>query len=163
MVVMIVACGGSPAPVQPGAEGVQTVPSEGREHVPEGSAIQYKHKPPTSGPHYPVAARYGVYPEVIPEGYWVHNLEHGAIVVLYRCPEGQETCPDVVKQLQQLYQAAAPGKYGEVKLVASQYPALKTPFATLAWTHIRELDRYDQARMLDFYREFLDKGPEDVP
>jgi hypothetical protein len=60
------------------------VPNEGWTHVPEGSAISYRNNPPASGPHYPVWLRYQEYASPMERGYYVHNLEHGAIVMLYR-------------------------------------------------------------------------------
>src|SRR6185503_14272787 len=60
------ACGGespsappTPAPtVAPGMPPVTTVASEGWNHVPEGSTVNYVANPPASGPHYPVWGRY---------------------------------------------------------------------------------------------------------
>ena len=79
----------------------QTVPVEAADHVPEGTQITWKSRPPSSGPHYPVwSQKYGVLEEGLAPGYWVHNLEHGAVAVLYNCPDG---CPDIVQQLKDLY------------------------------------------------------------
>jgi len=141
----------------------RAVPDEGGGHVAEGTDVAYKSDPPTSGPHYGRVPDYNVYTDVVPPEYWVHNLEHGAIVVLYKCPQGKQECPEVTTQLQQLYQAAPPSKYGNVKMVATQYPTLRTPLAVLAWNRIDELQAFDQERMLTFYRAHVDKGPEDVP
>lgn len=69
-----------PTPSTPGI----AVPNEGWAHVPEGSAILYRNNPPASGSHYPVWLRYQEYSEPMARGYWVHNLEHGGIVFLYR-------------------------------------------------------------------------------
>jgi hypothetical protein len=60
------------------------VPSEGWVHVAEGSAVTYRSNPPASGPHYPVWLRYQGYTTAAARPYWVHNLEHGAIVFLHR-------------------------------------------------------------------------------
>ena len=82
-------CGGSgttsnPEPPPTGPAVGTPVPNEGWVHVTEGSVINYQHNPPASGPHYPVWLRYQEYTTVQARGYWVHNLEHGAIVFLYR-------------------------------------------------------------------------------
>ena len=66
----------------------------GRTHVIVGSSVTYEFCPPTSGSHYNAPGS-GPIPDLfyaqdqatVPEG-WVHNMEHGAMVVLYRCPEG---------------------------------------------------------------------------
>lgn len=131
--------------------------------MPEGTPIDYANEPPTSGKHYPVWAEYGAYQEVIPAPYFVHNLEHGAIVVLYRCPDGGATCPEVVSLLEEVYAAAPPGKYGEVKMVVTRYPDLETPYAVLAWNRSLPLREHDEEAILEFYRAWVDRGPEDVP
>jgi hypothetical protein len=79
--------GGSPVngPSDPTCPAVVTpVPNEGWSHVPEGSVVSYRANPPASGPHYPVWARYQEHAVAVARPYWVHNLEHGAIVFLYR-------------------------------------------------------------------------------
>src|SRR4029078_2343710 len=40
--------------------------------------------PPTSRPHFPVPAVYGEYDSPLKPAQFVHNLEHGAVFVLYR-------------------------------------------------------------------------------
>src|SRR5438309_1483095 len=85
------ACG-APAPSRCGPPG-EAVPNEGWTHVPEGSAIAYRHNPPASGPHYPVWARYRIHAQVVPRGYWVHDLEHGALVLLYRPDASPDSSP----------------------------------------------------------------------
>ncbi len=55
----------------------------------------YAYCPPASGPHYnnpgidgPIPAKfYGPDDGTRPEG-WIHNLEHGAVVILYNCKHG---------------------------------------------------------------------------
>ena len=160
--LMLASCGGPDNP--PGSAAlVAAVPIQASTHVPVGSQIAYQQQPSTSGPHYPVTADNGIYTDVVPEAYWVHNLEHGAIVALYRRPTGQEQCPDVSNRLQTLMEAAPPSeRWGVVKMVGSQYPALTTPYALLAWGRIMPLDEYNQDRMLEFHRQYVDKGPEDV-
>ena len=76
------------------------IDDEGRLHVPVGTATEYENVPPASGPHYPITAPYGVYEEPVEEGLWVHNLEHGAIALLYRC---QTDCDEVVPQMEAIY------------------------------------------------------------
>jgi hypothetical protein len=55
-------------------------------HVPNGSPITWNSNPPSSGPHYNMWARWGqTYTTPLDRGNWVHNLEHGGIVVTYNC------------------------------------------------------------------------------
>lgn len=56
--------------------------NKGSEHV-EGD-VEYKDNPPTSGNHNAVPLDWGIYEEESPSEKWVHNLEHGHVVVLYK-------------------------------------------------------------------------------
>lgn len=141
----------------PGAE----APTYGAEHVPEGTEIAYERIPPSSGTHWPRWANYGVYEEPLPEGLWVHNLEHGAIVVLYNCPQG---CPDLVGQLREAYNSLPPSRtFGTVKLVATSYPKLQQRLAYLAWGREYLADEYKRDELVRFYQAYMDKGPERAP
>lgn len=133
------------------------MPEEGREHVPEGTPISYRNSPPTSGPHYLRTVRWEVYDVPVPEGYWVHNLEHGDVVILYYCPQG---CPELVSQLKELFRSLAKGKPEALKLVVTPYPNLKTRLAVLAWNWIDELEEFDRERLLRFYQAHVGQGPE---
>jgi hypothetical protein len=137
------------------------VPDEGRNHIPDTQQPQYTHYPPASGPHYDAPANWGAYDQALPEGRWVHNLEHGGVVILYKCPSG---CPDLVKQLNDFYAAAPQSKaWKEVKLVVTPYDHMEHQLAIVAWDWIDEMDSFDSARLLKFYNAHLDRGPEDVP
>ncbi|MEK7188868.1 MAG: DUF3105 domain-containing protein [Patescibacteria group bacterium] len=57
----------------------------GREHVPDGTQVNYNSNPPTSGSHYGDWTRAGVYGQPISDGHLVHSLEHGYVVISYNC------------------------------------------------------------------------------
>jgi hypothetical protein len=136
------------------------MPDEGQQHISVGTPAKYGHYPPTSGPHWPRVASWGVHEEELPPEIWVHNLEHGGVVILYRC---ELPCPDLVRQLEEVYRTFPGSKYGHVKLVITPYPRLRTRLAILAWTWIDEMMALDRERLLRFYQAHVDKGPEDVP
>ena len=83
------------------AQGRQ-MPDEGQAHIPNDRAGVYKAPyPPTSGQHWGNTwAEWEMYGDPIPPEVFVHNLEHGGIVLLYRC---DTPCPDLVAQLRDLY------------------------------------------------------------
>lgn len=58
---------------------------DGRSHLPEGSKVEYKFNPPTSGDHYPSWITKGFYDTPRADGYLVHSLEHGYIIIWYDC------------------------------------------------------------------------------
>ena len=145
----------------------QVVPDEGRQHVQAGTQVTYQHQPPTSGSHYSQAGIAPVAWQTIgtlqPE-VWVHNLEHGGVVVLYNCPSG---CDDLQKQLTTYVNSIVPAEpqYGEYKIIMSPYSdGMGThKVALLAWDRIEFLDGYDQANITTFYESHVDKGPERIP
>ncbi len=56
-----------------------------REHITDISKVEYNSNPPTSGPHFAVWAKKGVYDQILSDGYLIHSLEHGYIVINYNC------------------------------------------------------------------------------
>ncbi len=146
-----------PPPSVP-AQGRQ-YPAEGRDHVADGAPMQYRTRPPSSGNHYGQSAPYGVFERELATGNWVHTLEHGAIVVLYRPDLCDQDC---VGQLRDVYQSAPRGKYGAVKMSVLPYRDMDHAVATVAWTWIDEMDQVDKERIVAFYRAHVDRGPEDT-
>jgi len=139
------------------------VKDEGRTHVAEGSYIQYQHNPPSSGPHYPAPKDWGFYDQPVAAGYFVHNLEHGGIVVLYDCPNG---CANLVTELKQIDQTFPKDKYAEVKMVISPYHPLPNgaQVSVLAWDHEFDFTKgFNRAQLQQFYQQYVDRGPEDIP
>jgi len=144
----------------------QAVPDEGRTHVPTGTQVTYRHQPPTSGSHYSQA---GVAPvawqtiDTLQPEVWVHNLEHGGIVILYNCPSG---CDDLQAKLKTYVNDLAPAdpRFGEYKIVMSPYSEGmgSHTVAVLAWDYIEFLDGYDQAKVTQFYEAHVDQGPEQI-
>ena len=133
---------------------------EGRGHVSLGSAISYQNNPPASGPHFPSTSAYGVYRDTIQEGFWVHNLEHGAIVLLYRC---DADCDQVVPPIEAMYAELPNGSFGEVKLVATPYAGLVSTYMLIAWRWQEPFDEFDPDRVRSFYGDYVDRGPERAP
>ncbi len=144
-----------------------SVPDEGREHVAVGTPLQFKSYPPASGTHFPSAVEAGVYPNAqlpqypnaLPEGFWVHNLEHGYITLLYK----PGTDDAVVQQLAGMMTQLPPAKYGRVKLVVTPYERMDTPITAVSWGYRLPLQTFDRDAILAFYRAHVDRGPEDLP
>src|SRR3989344_2386044 len=62
-----------------------------RDHVTDISNVQYNSSPPTSGPHFSAWAKAGAYDEILSDGYLLHSLEHGYVVISYDCGKQQTT------------------------------------------------------------------------
>ena len=142
----------------------RSVPSEGGVgvHIEPGTPLPQRNRPPTSGPHYGSRASYGVSAEPVDPGAWVHALEHGAIVVAFRCDAADE-CAAIADEVERtVYQPARVGRFDERKIVGTPYQEMDSPFAVLAWGRILELDALDAAQVLAFYDRYLDRGPENA-
>ncbi len=142
----------------------------GRTHVATGSTIEYGFCPPDSGNHYndpplgPIPANiYGAASEQVPGG-WVHNLEHGWIVLLYRCPSGtigQGDCisQDDYNQLQQWYNAAPTPAAIEGcsrETLVARFDSMSTNFAELAWGRAYLFDQLNLDNALTFAQQWMD-------
>ncbi|HLD01368.1 MAG TPA: DUF3105 domain-containing protein [Patescibacteria group bacterium] len=57
----------------------------GADHIENIAGFTYSSNPPTSGSHFVVWAKRGVYPYEISDGHLLHALEHGYIVISYNC------------------------------------------------------------------------------
>jgi hypothetical protein len=146
-----------PKPVA--AQGRQ-VPIEGtRQHVTQGQVVVYRNRPPSSGDHYDQAAGYGFFQREIPTGNWIHDLEHGGIVVLYRPDLCDEACQ---AQLQDTYNSAPSSQLfpGTRKMLVTSYQDMDHAIAVTAWGWVDEMDAVDKDRLLAFYKSHVDRGPE---
>jgi hypothetical protein len=140
------------------------VPDEGRGHIAAGTELTFKHYPPSSGTHYPTPQQAGVNRQEVPEGNWVHSLEHGYVAILVKCTTD---CNTVFSQLDDIYKTLPNSKYGTVKLVVTPYSKPYTdgdsPLMLMAWDHEQRLDTVNRDTITRFYSKFVDHGPEDVP
>jgi hypothetical protein len=142
----------------------RAAPSEGGVgvHLDAGAPLPQRNRPPTSGPHYGGRAAYGVFADPVEPGAWVHALEHGAIVVAFRC-ETPELCASIAEEVKRdVYEPAPVGRFGERKLLGTPYQDMASPFAVLAWGRILELETLDPAQVLAFYNRYVDRGPENA-
>jgi hypothetical protein len=105
----------------------------------------YNSDPPTSGPHLPYIAPWGVHTEPIPKELQVHNLEDGGVVVQFNCPTG---CADLVDKLKTIVQ-----RY-ERQVLLAPYSGMKTRIALTAWTRLDAFDEFDEARVVTFIRAY---------
>jgi hypothetical protein len=139
------------------------ISDEGASHVAAGTQVDYRHDPPASGPHWPTLAAPGFYVAAVDEERWVHNLEHGYVVVLYDCRGDCDST--LLAQLQALAETApASATWGYAKIVVTPYSGLPEGvlITAVAWDVQLHLATFDEAALLDFYDRYLDQGPEDA-
>ena len=140
-------------------------PDMGQGHVANGTKITYTYCPPASGKHFngtqtgPISSRvYGPNDVVIPQG-WVHNLEHGALVLLYRGDSDGAT-PAGQAALHAFFDSYPPSPVCGFKAgtnigpVFARFDDMDTPFAALVWGRVLPLQTLDTAAILQFDQVF---------
>jgi hypothetical protein len=118
---------------------------QGNTHIPTESVphVAYNTNPPTSGPHLPYIAPWGVHSRPISAELQVHNLEDGGVMVQYSCD-----CPDIVARLREIVQ-----RYDRYVILAP-YPSMKTRIALTAWTRIDTMEQLDEGRVRRFIEAY---------
>jgi hypothetical protein len=155
--------------VRPAAEGElgQVQPDQGANHIQPGDKVTYQVCPPASGRHVnrpgfgPLEPQvYGPDDQSLPNG-WIHNLEHGGLVLLYSCDQG--ACDEAsIAALQALDDGfptsaicgLAPGIVGPVTARFEQMP---TRYAALVWNRVLYLDTLDAEQVYDFFLRYAER------
>ena len=136
--------------------GVQQFPSQGRNHVPAGTQVDYSTSPPTSGPHYGNPAGPGFYSETPPAGNLVHSLEHGAVVIYYDpaaiTPEAEESLRAFARNHQDPFAA--------VIVAPNPNDDPEAAYVLTAWRAMLRTDDYDPEQVRAFVAEYVGRGPE---
>lgn len=147
-------------------------PDEGATHVDCLPVPTYRTNPPSSGNHYMIWADFKTYDTPVPWGHLVHALEHGAIVIVYNCPDG---CPDEVARAQAMIDAlpypldpadvdvadgfacVAPTKG---RIILAPDPKLDVRWAASAWTWTLRSQCFDEDTFSAFARAHYAQGRE---
>lgn len=146
----------------PGDDLGQSQRNEGTGHLPDGTALTFANRPPSSGRHYASRAPYGLSTTPLDPGHWVHVLEHGGVVVLYKC-DGASDCEQKGTELRiAVYDQAKAGKFGARKITITPYQEMDAPITAVAWNRILPQQTLDADAILAFYNRYLDRGPEDA-
>jgi hypothetical protein len=125
---------------------------------PAGASDMWNTDPPTTGPHYAVAAVFNEYDEELELARVVHNLEHGGIYLLY----GKDVPRETVEQLRSFYSDHKTGT------IMAPLDRLGDEFALGAWVahsdpamgYLATCTRFDEDAMSAFFDAFQFKGPE---
>lgn len=139
-------------------------PITSRNHVPTDQPPgPYNSDPPTNGAHYPSTLPARFYNESDlaslpshPEGYLVHNLEHGYVIFWYNCQADPAIdCNTLKQQIQSVM-----NEYGGTKLIAFPWKTLDVPVAMTSWGRLLKLKSVDLDIMRQFVRSNRYQAPE---
>lgn len=118
-----------PPPVITGCNGTTIeTPSRGMSHIAQPTPIEYQDTPPSSGNHRAIWGKWGEYSEISPE-YWVHNLEHGGVALLY----GETATSTVVDALRAYAKNRPADSTGPFRYILTPYSGLPNAIAVVAW------------------------------
>mgnify|MGYP001090504954 CR=1 FL=1 len=138
-------------------------------HVAEGEDPgPYNTDPPTSGRHYANSLGAGFYDEgqasqmgEHPEGFLVHNLEHGYVIFWYNCAalDSQADCTQLKDQLNSTLDS-----FNNVKVIAFPWESIDAPVVATSWGRMLRFERFEPGQAESFVRSNRYKAPEpDAP
>lgn len=134
------------------------------DHIAEGTPPgPYNSDPPTSGPHYGNSLPGGFYEEADlanlppnPEGYLVHNLEHGYVIFWYNCNLLDEAgCEGLKSQIRSVMD-----DFDNFKLVAFPWSSIDVPVAMTSWGQMQRFDKFSASQAASFIRNNRNRAPE---
>ena len=164
----------TPAAAGPAASAAPTPPlgfatrDLGRTHV--TSTTRYAFCPPASGEHWIISGRaplqrqfYRTSDDVAP-GNWVHNLEHGYVVIAYRdelTGEDEAGMRQVFETAEQVASAARCGVPNKVIVVP--FRDMSEPFAVLAWDRVLLMSEWETDKALAFANQWQENPQSPEP
>lgn len=131
------------------------------EHIdsnPPPERVPYNTTPPTSGQHRGAGtAPWGIHDEALEPEMYVHNLEHGGIVIHHKgLPSSQ------LQDLEDLVDSYPDSGSGTGVILLAN-PDIEEPLVLTAWARMQECQRYDEKVVRAFVKEHCEKGPERFP
>lgn len=139
----------------------------GNEHIALGATARYTLCPPASGDHYnggglgPILARfYGPDDKALPQS-WIHNLEHGGLVLLYR-GDGPGATADGQTALRAFFDSFPPSPVcglaagTNVSPLFARFDEMATAYAALVWDRVLPLETLDTEQILQFHAAFAE-------
>ena len=155
-------------PIAPHAECTVYVarePATSAEHRGPCTDIEYPLTPPAQGPHYSQWAAFRTYDAPVPAGFLVHALEHGAIVLAYRCDA--PPCTEITEALDAIVaehgeDPLCRGEERPSRFVIAPDPTLDHPIAAIAWEHVYLATCLDLPSLRAFVSAHYGRAPEDL-
>lgn len=137
-------------------------------HVTACSDLEPATNPPTSGPHYPVWAKFGIYDQPIPDGFFIHSLEHSAVALLYDCSAAEKAgldCDELRSELEAFYADWPQDPLCtdvQHRLIVAPNPNLGVPFAAAAWGYYLRGNCFDAERVAEFVNDHYAMNYENI-
>lgn len=143
-------------------------------HVSKNTEIQYDSNPPAGGNHYgDSTTSAGEYDKAPADGYLVHSLEHGAVILWYKPTDStdQSQLPEAtdsakanrlskqdIDRLKQIFNSISVNKKIMIPRVN-----MNTPIAITSWGRLLKLPTIDESKIKTFFETNENRGPEIAP
>jgi hypothetical protein len=126
----------------------------------------YNSSPPAGGVHFDADFVAKFYQEsdlltlpIHPEGYLVHNLEHGYVIFWYNCQAPNTDCSTLEQTIKKVMDET-----GNTKLIAFPWSDMDIPLAMTSWGRILKFTIPDPVLMMQFVERNRYQAPEpDAP
>ena len=150
--------------LRPAAGEAVAVPVNFSQHIAIGTPPgPYNSDSPAGGVHYDGTLPAKFYQEADlnslpknPEGYLVHDLEHGYVIFWYNCDLLYEAgCNKLKEQIQEVMAG-----FDGVKVVAFPWKSLDVPVAMTSWGRIQRFASFDPAQARAFVSANRNRAPE---
>jgi Protein of unknown function (DUF3105) len=132
-------------------------------HIQQGQSVVYNSNPPSSGPHYGSWANFREYAQPVDDRYLVHSLEHGAVLIAYKC-EGA-ACAPLLAGLRAVRDSIPADPTCDpslrVRVILAPRPENDVPVEASAWGATYRADCLDPASLRQFVIDRYAKAPED--
>lgn len=135
------------------------------QHVPQGTPLSYISNPPAGGDHYPDWLRWAQRYDVLERGNYIHNQEHGGVILINPCETG---CDEVSLALEQVGRSL-PQDPDCIPPINARWLVVRDPLvprsnmiAAAAWGATFLAPCFDEAKLRAFIMEHYAKAPEDL-
>jgi hypothetical protein len=134
------------------------------DHVPEGSDPgPFNSDPPTSGPHYAQEYEAGFYEESdrevtneFPEGFLLHNLEHGYTIFWYNCDLLDESsCSNLKSGIKGVM-----NDLNNFKVIGFPRSSIQSPLVMTSWGRMLSFETLNADQARDFISRNRNRAPE---
>lgn len=131
-------------------------------HVGVCSEVRYATNPPCVGPHYGTWAAFKNYDSAIPRGFWMHSLEHGAVVITYSCDDCEDEVGEAKAMIDTLPVDPLCSAPVARRVILTPDPKLDSRWAASAWGFTLTSDCFEPEVFRAFAISHNAAGPEDL-
>ena len=133
-------------------------------HFVNCTALEFPSYPPTGGDHYGTWAAYQSYDAAVPWGFLLHSMEHGAVVVAYRCDGDCTSLRDGLQALidERPVDPICAAHASDRRIILVPDPELEWPIAIVAWERLYLATCLDAPSIRTFIEDAYGRGREDL-